>query len=182
VYLPIFRIRECNDMATEHQTDSGPSAPAGKKRRPLLIVIALFILAGGGGAAWWFLKPHAAAPANGTAAAAAAGSRAAAIYYKFDPAFVVNFGTEGNTRYLQITLEAMSREPAVIEEIKNNEPAIRNDLVLLYSSQQYETLIAPEGKEKLRQATLDAVRKVISGEGAKGEAIEGVYFTSFVIQ
>ena len=48
--------------------------------------------------------------------------------------------------------------------------------------QQYDSLIAAEGKEKLRQATLEAVRKTISAEGAKGEAVEGVYFTSFVIQ
>jgi flagellar FliL protein len=169
-------------MATEAKTETGKPSPAGKQRRPVLIVMALVALAGGGGAAWWFLKPHAPAATPGAPAAEAAASRAAAIYYKFDPAFVVNFGTEGNTRYLQITLEAMSRDPAVIEQIKSNEPAIRNDLVLLYSAQQYESLIAPEGKEKLRQATLDAVRKVVSAEGAKGEAVEGVYFTSFVIQ
>jgi len=173
-------------MATEAKTETGKPAPKGKQRRPLLIVMTLVVLAGGGGAAWWFLKPHASASASagtpGAPAAEAAAHRAAAIYYKFDPAFVVNFGTEGNTRYLQITLEAMSRDPAVIEQIKSNEPAIRNDLVLLYSAQQYESLVAPEGKEKLRQATLDAVRKVVSAEGAKGEAVEGVYFTSFVIQ
>jgi flagellar protein FliL len=169
-------------MATEAKTETGKPAPAGKKRRPLLIVMALVVLAGGGGAAWWFLRPHAPAATPGAPAAEAAAAKAAAIYYKFDPAFVVNFGTEGNTRYLQITLEAMSRDPVVIEQIKSNEPAIRNDLVLLYSAQQYESLIAPEGKEKLRQATLDAVRKVVSAEGAKGEAVEAVYFTSFVIQ
>jgi flagellar FliL protein len=76
----------------------------------------------------------------------------------------------------------MSREQAVVDEIKNNEPAIRNDLVLLYSAQQPEALLAPEGKEKLRQATLEAVRKTIAAEGAKAEAVEAVYFTSFVIQ
>ena len=169
-------------MATEAKTETGKGAAAGSKRRPLLIVSVLVVLAGAGGAAWWFLKPHAPAATAGAPAAAAAATKAAAIYYKFDPAFVVNFGTEGNTRYLQITLEAMSRDAAAIEQIKNNEPAIRNDLVLLYSAQQYEALIAPEGKERLRQATLEAVRKVVSGEGAKGESVEGVYFTSFVIQ
>jgi len=169
-------------MATEDKTANAKPAPAGKSRRPLLLIIALIVLAGGGGAGWWFLKPQSAAAKAGAPAVQAAAAKSAAIYYKFDPAFVVNFGTEGNTRYLQITLEAMSRDPAVIEQIKSNEPAIRNDLVLLYSAQQYEALIAPEGKEKLRQATLDAVRKVVSTEGAKGEAVEGVYFTSFVIQ
>lgn len=109
-------------------------------------------------------------------------ARSAPLYYKFDPAFVVNFGAEGNVRFLQITLEAMSRDPAVVEAIKSNEPAIRNDLVLLFSAQQYEALMAPEGKEKLREAALESVRKAVNAEGGKGSAIEGVYFTSFVIQ
>ena len=159
---------------------SGAGAPAKKKSAMPMIIIAVLVLVAGGGAAWKFMKPKAAAP--GKPAAEAASAKAAAIYYKFDPAFVVNFGSEGNSRYLQITLEAMSRDQAVIDEIKNNEPAIRNDLVLLYSAQQPEALLAPEGKEKLRAATLDAVRKTIAAEGAKPEAVEAVYFTSFVIQ
>jgi flagellar protein FliL len=166
-------------MAAEEK--SGAGTKAGKKKSPLpMVIIALVVLAAGGAGAWWYLKPKAAVA--GKPAAEAASARAAAIYYKFDPAFVVNFGTDGNTRYLQITLEAMSRDQAVIDGIKNNEPAIRNDLVLLYSAQQPEALLAPEGKEKLRQATLDAVRKTIAAEGAKAEAVEAVYFTSFVIQ
>ena len=144
---------------------SGSAAPAKKKSAMPLIIIAVLVLAAGGGAAWKFTRP-----------------KAAAIYYKFDPAFVVNFGSDGNTRYLQITLEAMSRDQAVIDSIKNNEPAIRNDLVLLYSAQQPEALLAPEGKEKLRAATLDTVRKTIAAEGGKPESVEAVYFTSFVIQ
>jgi flagellar FliL protein len=170
-------------MSTE--AIAGAGAPVAKQKGKLpLIIIGVAVLAGGAAAAWWFMKPQAATadkPAAAAAAAAAA-SRAQAIYYKFDPAFVVNFGTEGNTRYLQITLEAMSRDPKVVDAIKNNEPAIRNDLVLLFSAQQYESLVAPEGKEQLRQAALQAVRKAIAAEGANGEAVEGVYFTSFVIQ
>ena len=159
------------------------TAAAAKKRSklPLIIAAAAVVALGGGGAAFWFMRGQ--APAGDTPAAAAASStRETPIYYKFEPAFVVNFGAEGNVRYLQVTLEAMSRDPLVIEAIKNNEPAIRNDVVLLFSAQQYEVLMLPEGKDKLRQGTLEAVRKVISEEGAKGAAVEGDYFTSFVIQ
>jgi len=160
---------------------AGGAAPAAKKSKlPLLIIVAVVAL-GGGGAAFWFLRPHAAA-ADAKPAAAEANAKATPIYYKFEPAFVVNFGTEGNTRFLQVTLEAMSRDPKVVEEIKNNEPAIRNDLVLLFSAQQYDTLIAAEGKEKLRAGTLEAVRKSVADEGGKPETVENVYFTSFVIQ
>lgn len=162
--------------------DKKPAAEAPKKKGKLLwIVLAVVLLGGGGGGAWYFMRPHAAPGAAGAAEHAAA-PRAAAQYYKFDPAFVVNFGAEGNTRYLQVTVEAMSRDAALLETIKANEPAIRNDLVLLYSAQQYEVLVTPAGKEALRQGTLEAIRKVVAAEGGKGEAVEAVYFTSFVIQ
>jgi flagellar FliL protein len=181
-------------MSTAAKADAAPAGAgktgdAPKKKGKLLIIIgAAVVLLAGGGAAFWFLRPHHAAnateatAAGGQAAAEPSAPKAAPIYYKFDPAFIVNFGGEGNVRYLQITLEAMSRDPKVVEEIKNNEPAIRNDLVLLFSAQQYDALLAAEGKEKLRQATLEAVRKAVAAESGKSEAIEGVYFTSFVIQ
>jgi flagellar FliL protein len=164
------------------------SAKPAKKGGKLLWVIIGVVVVGGGGAAAFLLTSHKAvatpaADAGADASAApAAAPHAPPIYYKFDPAFVVNFGSEGNTRYLQITVETMSRDPAVVEEIKTNEPAIRNDLVLLFSGQQYESLVTPEGKDKLRQATLETIRKTVAAEGAKAELVEGVYFTSFVIQ
>jgi flagellar FliL protein len=94
----------------------------------------------------------------------------------------VNFGSPGSVRYLQIMIEAMSRDPKVIDELKIVEPAIRNDLMLLFSSQQYEELLTQEGKEKLRQATLGAVRKELAAENIDASSLEQVYFTSLVIQ
>jgi len=168
-------------MSTPAKTETpAAAAPAQKRGKLPLITAAALLVLGAGGAAFWFLRP--AKVAGPKPAAEVPATRSAPIYYKFDPAFVVNFGSEGNVRYLQITLEAMSRDAMVIDDIKNNEPAIRNDLVLLFSAQQYEALMAPEGKEKLRQATLETVRKTIGAEGGKAAAVEGVYFTSFVIQ
>jgi flagellar protein FliL len=76
----------------------------------------------------------------------------------------------------------MTRDPPTLEMIKNNEPAVRNDLVLLFSSQDNASLLSPDGKEKLRNATLEVVRKVVAGEGGDPKSVENVYFTSFVIQ
>jgi len=151
-----------------------------KKGKLLWIAIAVLVVGGGAGA-WFAFKP---APASDSAAAASkpAAPHAAPIYYKFDPAFVVNFGGEGSSRYLQVTVEAMSRDSAVIENLKNTEPAVRNDLVMLFSGQDNATLMTVDGKEKLRAATLASIRKVIDSEGGNGRLIEAVYFTSFVIQ
>lgn len=174
-------------MSTVAKADAtapaGSAAPAKKKGKTGLILGLVFLLAGGGGAAFWFLRPaEATAPAPGQAAHEAGAQKGVPQYYKFDPAFVVNFGGPGNARYLQVTLEAMSRDPKIIEEIKVVEPAIRNDLMMLFSSQQYEDLLTQDGKEKLRQSTLETVRKALVAEGAPPEAVERVYFTSLVIQ
>jgi flagellar FliL protein len=152
-----------------------------KKGKLLWIVIAVVVIAGGAGA-WFAFKPAAAQPDGATAAAKPAAPHSAPIYYKFDPAFVVNFGGEGSARYLQVTVEAMSRDAAVMESLKNFEPAVRNDLVMLYSGQDNATLMTVEGKEKLRDATLGIIRKVLDSEGGNGKGLEAVYFTSFVIQ
>jgi flagellar protein FliL len=155
-----------------------------RKKSPLPWLILLLLVIGGGGAGAWFaMRPAASASTAATGdAPAPAPTHATPIYYKFDPPFVVNFGGEGSTRYLQVTLEAMSRDAGVLDVLKNNEPAVRNDLVLLFSSQDSAALLSAEGKEKLRAATLETIRKVLDSEGADGKSVEAVYFTSFVIQ
>ncbi|MDT8387908.1 MAG: flagellar basal body-associated FliL family protein [Thiogranum sp.] len=102
-------------------------------------------------------------------------------YVPLDPPFVVNFSADSDIRFLQITLEAGSRDPAVIESIKAHRPAIRNSLVMLFSSQDPQALNSREGKEQLRAATLAELRKVLKIEtGVSG--VENVFFTSFVMQ
>ncbi|HEY6453526.1 MAG TPA: flagellar basal body-associated FliL family protein [Steroidobacteraceae bacterium] len=176
-------------MATEAaKLEAAPKAPPDKTTKPgkskgklVFIGVALLLVAGGVGA-WLFFKPAGAAAAASSAADKPAAPHSPALYYKFDPAFVVNFGGEGSARYLQVMVEAMTRDSGVLEMIKNNEPAVRNDLVMLFSSQDNATLQSQDGKEKLRAATLAAVRKVIDEEGGDGKLVESVYFTSFVIQ
>jgi flagellar protein FliL len=163
---------------------AAPAKKASSSSKWPWVIVTLLLLGGGAGGAWYAFRP-AATPASAAPAAAseaAASSKAAAIYYKFDPPFVVNFGGEGSTRYLQVTIEAMSRDAGILEVLKNNEPAVRNDLLMLYSGQDNATLMSADGKEKLRAATLASIRKVLDSEGADGKQIENVYFTSFVIQ
>jgi len=104
------------------------------------------------------------------------------LYVALDPPFVVNFEAEQLVRFLQVTVQVMSRDPHTVDVIKANDPVVRNDLLLLLGNQKYETLATREGKEKLRQQSLDVVRKVVKNAGGKPELVEAVYFTSFVMQ
>jgi flagellar protein FliL len=144
----------------EKAKGGGAEKPAGEKKKSklLFIIVGAVVLLGGAAGAFFAFKPKA-APA-GTQAAAAdkpekvekadkpGAKKAAPQFFKFDPAFVVNFGGEGSARYLQVTVEAMARDAAILEELKTDEPAVRNDLVVLFSSQDTATLMSTEGKDK----------------------------------
>jgi flagellar FliL protein len=104
-----------------------------------------------------------------------------AIYLPIDPTFVVNFSGQGNARFLQITVEVMTRSSDVLEQIKIHMPVIRNNLTMLFSDQQYDRISTLEGKERLRVEALEVIRRILEEEtGDPG--LEAVYFTTFVMQ
>jgi flagellar FliL protein len=75
----------------------------------------------------------------------------------------------------------MSRDPAAIQALKDNDPVIRNALVMLFSSQTFVELSNTAGKQKLQTEALGAVRKIVADKiGNPG--VDALYFTSFVMQ
>ena len=105
---------------------------------------------------------------------------AAAAYYAIDPPLVVNFEDGSAVRFLQISMALMAHDQKAIDSVQKNIPLIRNNLLLLMSNRNYQTLMSREGKEKLRQEALAEVRAVQKKEG--GSDIDDVLFTSFVVQ
>jgi flagellar FliL protein len=103
-----------------------------------------------------------------------------AVYYAIDPPLVVNFEDGSAVRFLQITMEIMARDQKAIDSVQKNIPLIRNNLLLLMSNRNYQSMMSREGKEKLRQEALTEVRAVQKKEG--GPDIDDLLFTSFVVQ
>ena len=173
-------------------TDAPPAAPAGetppagkKSRLLLIIIVAVVVLALGGGAAYFFLGRGESATKDGEAHAAEGKEsepKAPAVYVSFDPPFVVNFEAKGLMRFLQVSVQVMTRDPHIAELIKQHDPMIRNDLLMMFSSQTYETINSREGKEKMRTEALKVVAEVIGREGGDAAKVEQLYFTSFVMQ
>ena len=103
------------------------------------------------------------------------------IYHQFEPAFVVNFEDNNVVRFLQVGMSVMTHDPMVVNELTKHEPAIRNNIVLLFSSQTYADLSSRDGKETLRKKALTEIQTILKNNtGSTG--VEQVYFTSFVIQ
>jgi flagellar FliL protein len=115
-------------------------------------------------------------------AAAAPEKLEPALYVPLDPPFVVSFETgDGETRFVQLTLQAMARSEKTINAIKQHAPAIRNSFLFLISGYKVEDLATLKGKEKLRAEMLVAANEIMEkNTGSAG--IEELYFTSLVIQ
>jgi flagellar FliL protein len=105
---------------------------------------------------------------------------AAAVYFAIDPPLVVNFEDGSVVRFLQITMEIMAHDQKTIESVQKNIPMIRNNLLLLMSNRNYQSMMSREGKDKLRAEALAEIRAVQKKQG--GPDIDDLLFTSFVVQ
>jgi flagellar protein FliL len=163
---------------------AAPAAAAPARKKPwLLIGIAGAVLLACGGTGAWLLLGHKAPKTAGPAGAVAPSPPSGPpLYVALDPPFVANFQGDQQVRFLQITAQIMTHDPKTVEALKGADPIIRNDLLLLFSNQKAADLASNEGKEKLRAAALEAVRKVLAANDGKPEKVDAVLFTTFVMQ
>jgi len=167
--------------ATNQEIDEGAeAAPAKGGKSGLIISLVLLLVLGGGGFAAFKLLGDKADPKK--KGEAAKHEQLPARYVTLDPPFVVNFEAESTVRFLQITIGVMTRDEKVEHLIKDNDPRIRNDLLLILGGQNYETVSKLEGKEELRKRCLESVRAVVLDSGGEAAKVEALYFTSFVMQ
>ena len=163
-------------------SEAAAAAPAPKSGPGLMvIVIAALLAAGAAGAGVYFMTAKKDA-AESAEKADEPEAKLPAVYVRLDPPFVSNFESRGAMRFLQVSVEVMTRDPVAADLIKQHDPMIRNDLLMLFGSQTYDNISTTEGKEKLRTEALESVRKVVGSEGGDAARIEQLYFTSFVMQ
>jgi len=99
--------------------------------------------------------------------------------------FSASIEDKGSIRFLQVTVEIMSRDEHVIANLKANMPIIRNNLLMLLGGQPIPSLVNREEKEKLRHQALVEVQKIMEANPGDEEhpgKVEDLYFTSFVVQ
>ncbi|MEM5536635.1 flagellar basal body-associated FliL family protein [Neptuniibacter pectenicola] len=170
--------------------EQGPSAEEGEKQKPsklkliIIVVLALVVVGGGGAAgAWFFLSGDDAqeevAPAETV--------KAEAIYTKIrtmngKPMFVVTLQSDDNRpHYMQLYVEAKSREQDVADALTLHMPLIVSRLNNLFSTQDFRVLQTLEGKQALRESATDLVRELMQEKIAK-PGVEAILFTNMVMQ
>ena len=157
--------------------EAAPSGAGGKGKWITIIIAVVLVVAGAGAGA--FLGPF--FHSSPAAAAGKKDTKPAKEAVKGPPLYAA-FEADQAVRFLQITVQVMSRDQPTLDLLKANDPVVRNDLLLLFGNQKYATISTSAGKEKLRADSLDTVRKVVAGAGGKPELVEAIYFTSFVMQ
>lgn len=83
-------------------------------------------------------------------------------------------------QYLQVGIALKVAKPEVAESIKDWNPVIRHEMILLLSSQNGEELATIAGKKKVMAAARIAINKILKLDGKEG--VTDVLFESFVIQ
>ena len=121
------------------------------------------------------------APVEGAAEAGEPGEVKPTFYHEFKPEIVVNFPGAGQPRYMQLSLTAVTADEQAVAALELHAPAIRNDLLMLFSGIDSEPLATREGKEQMRAQALETVRGIMK-QRFGAEAVDDLYFTRFVMQ
>jgi flagellar FliL protein len=178
---------------TEESTEEG----GGKKKLIVFIVIGIVLIGISIGGTLFAVKMLSPEPVVEESAAALAEGTAVdddgnpiveedvkkgyAIYFPLKPPIIVNFQARGRQRFLQADITLMTREDDVVDAIETHMPMIRNALVLKFGGQTYEELQTEQGRELLRQESLEELQNIMLQEIDK-TGIEKLLFTNFVMQ
>jgi Flagellar basal body-associated protein len=177
-------------LEEEEQEAVVVAAPA-KRRSPLVIALVVALVALSGAFAYTLVALRGDSGTTATVAGkdgkSVKGTKVTKpalpeFYLPLDPAFVVNFRDDDSLRYLQVGVSLMSHDQAALAVAKEADPVIRDALVMLFSRQDYSILSDPVGKQKLQVEALAAVRKIVAARFGGKPGIDGLYFTSFVMQ
>jgi len=107
--------------------------------------------------------------------------RRAAVYEDLSPAFVINYRQGNRQRYLQVSIALMARDEERLKALRVHMPVLRNELVMLLSGQDFDSLLTPVGKEMLRQQATAKVQELALKETGH-QVVEQVLFTNLVLQ
>lgn len=116
-----------------------------------------------------------------TSWASGGGGGGSSPYLELKPAFVVNVRDGEEVHHLQASIQFKLEDPASAPLLEEHSPAIRHALVMLLSGQDMNQIRTVQGKEKLREAALAEVQKVLEETTGKPQ-VAALYFTGFIIQ
>lgn len=165
---------------------ANPENEGGGKKKLIIIIVGVLLVIGIAVGATIFLMSS----DDGGEENAAEGEVAAeevvevkipAQYIKMKPRFIVNYNVGTRQRFLQTSIEIMTRKQSVVDAIELHNPMLRNEIVRILSEQDFKSLRTPQGRTALKTTLQDRLVEILKSE-SDAEGIEAVLFTDFVMQ
>ncbi|MFK7886268.1 MAG: flagellar basal body-associated protein FliL [Gammaproteobacteria bacterium] len=104
-----------------------------------------------------------------------------AFFFTLYPDLLVNFSSDGRPAYLKLAVDVMSHDEEAIKGVEEFQAIIRNNLLSAFQAVDFDSTQRQESIEAMRVLALEETRGVLT-EYYGNQNVEGVYFTSFVVQ
>ncbi|MEE9356658.1 MAG: flagellar basal body-associated FliL family protein [Methylococcaceae bacterium] len=163
------------------ETSKEPEEEKKSSKKLIFIIAGVLLLAAIGGGAYFFMGDSSEETEKDTEKAEASEPPKDAFYFEMVPSFVTNFPKEKDERLFQVSIAILANNEETIEAIKKHEPKIRNNFLLVLTSQDLQQLKTTEGKNKLRESLKQELLLILK-ETHQEQGFDEMFFTSFVMQ
>jgi flagellar FliL protein len=99
-------------------------------------------------------------------------------YLEMSPKFTVNL--DKPNKYLVINVQLMVEGDQYIEKVKKHLPALRHELIMLYSGRPASELQTMEQREALRHESKEVITKALE-KHSNSDGFRDVFFTEFLV-
>jgi len=99
-------------------------------------------------------------------------------YVELKPKFTVNLEKAG--KYLVVNVQLMAEGEKYIEKIKKHLPALRHQLIMIYSGRSSTELQTMEQREALRVESKKAITKALD-KHSNSDGFRDLFFTEFLV-
>jgi len=124
------------------------------------------------------LMPFFAVANSGGGEKAEEGSGPVIEYLEMTPKFTVNLAEP--RKYLMINVQLLVEGAEAVAKIKKHMPALRHELIMLYTGRASEQLQTMEQREALRQETITTIRKTLE-KVENSDGFRDVFFTEILV-
>lgn len=100
-------------------------------------------------------------------------------YMEMKPKFTVNLSEP--KKYLMIQVQLLVEDEETVAKIKKHMPALRHELIMLYSGRQSDELQTMQQREALRKETVVVLRKKLDKLEKHNEGFKDAFFTDFIV-
>jgi len=155
--------------------------PGSGKKKVIMMVLAGLLLVGGSVGVTLMMLGGGESEEVVEEEAVAEAPKGSEIHYLPLDKMVITFAQKGSAKFLQVEMQLMAHDKAVLDVVTTHMPVVKNDLLVLLGGQSADTLRTQEGKEALRVEILSAVQNIVK-QNSDLDGPKAVYFTSFVMQ